>query len=168
MTSTPKSNDELRIYVAEEALRYLGIPYKFGATLDEAPNCFDCSSFTKYLYAKIGIELPRRSLEQAAVKEHAIIADFLHNGKTKRIDPEQSPLFWKPGDLLFMRGIRGNYRDSLFDNGKEYCIGHVAMYLGDGMAINARSPQGVRAVSLRVLQQPWPKYKIILVKRVLL
>lgn len=38
--------------------------YRRGARLSNAPNVFDCSSFTKWLYGQMGIWLPRRSIQQ--------------------------------------------------------------------------------------------------------
>ncbi len=43
----------------------LGKPYRYGAKPEEAPNVFDCSSFTQYVFKQVGIELPRTSIEQA-------------------------------------------------------------------------------------------------------
>ncbi|MCS7459032.1 C40 family peptidase [Paenibacillus doosanensis] len=44
--------------------KYLGVPYKYGATAGSTKS-FDCSSFTQYVYKKIGISLPRTSKEQS-------------------------------------------------------------------------------------------------------
>jgi cell wall-associated NlpC family hydrolase len=50
--------------VVQAALSYQGVPYVFGGT---SPNGFDCSGFTRYVFAQAGVYLPRAADEQYAV-----------------------------------------------------------------------------------------------------
>lgn len=47
--------------IVDRALSYVGAPYVFGGTNRSG---FDCSGFTKYVYAQFGVSLPRTSFEQ--------------------------------------------------------------------------------------------------------
>lgn len=47
--------------IVDIAYRYIGTPYVFGGA---SPAGFDCSGFTSYVYAQVGISLPRSSSEQ--------------------------------------------------------------------------------------------------------
>lgn len=42
-------------------LRYLGVPYKYGAN---SPLALDCSAFVAQVYAELGVALPRTTKEQ--------------------------------------------------------------------------------------------------------
>lgn len=67
------------------ARTFLGYPYVLGA---EGPNSFDCSGFTKYVYAYFGIDLPHSSEEQWTKASD--------NGGTTYTDVSQA----KPGDIV--------------------------------------------------------------------
>lgn len=103
--------------LASVAKSLIGKPYKYGAKMEEAPEVFDCSLFTQYVFKQIGIEIPRSTIEQASEGE-----------KVEGLENLQI------GDLIFLHGTRGHY-NSLFPEG----IGHVAIYIGNGMAIHAGS-----------------------------
>ena len=62
------------------AMKYLGVPYVWGAS---SPSGFDCSGLVKYCYAKVGISLPHSSAMQYNYGTHV----------------SRNQL--KPGDLVF-------------------------------------------------------------------
>jgi cell wall-associated NlpC family hydrolase len=74
--------------VLEIAARYVGVPYLSGGT---TPDGFDCSGFTSYVYAQLGITLPRISADQQYAGVVVSAADAL------------------PGDLIWSPGHVGIY-----------------------------------------------------------
>lgn len=66
--------------IVEIALKYLGLPYKYGG---ESLWGIDCSAFVRRVWGFFGLELPRTSREQFTVGEKTSISDL------------------KPGDLVF-------------------------------------------------------------------
>jgi cell wall-associated NlpC family hydrolase len=93
--------------VAAEAERFLGAPYVWGG---DSPAGFDCSGLVQYVYCQLGVSLPRTSEEQAQVGT-----------------PVASLATAVPGDLVFFPGSDGTAASP----------GHVGIYLGDGMMIDA-------------------------------
>jgi len=71
--------------VAAYARRYLGVRYSYGGT--SPSSGFDCSGFTRFVYAHFGIDLP-----------HYSGAQF---GAGRRV----SRAGLRPGDLVFFRGL---------------------------------------------------------------
>lgn len=89
----------------EYAMQYLGTPYVWGGN---GPKCFDCSGFSKYVYAHFGYVLNRTASAQ------------LSNGVSVSYNELQ------PGDLVF------------FDNGRVSTpVSHVGIYIGNGQFIHA-------------------------------
>lgn len=87
---------------------FVGTPYVWGGT---SPDGFDCSGLMQYLYAKIGVNLPRVSYEQARA------------GKRVGLDGLRA------GDLVA-------WDNSTRNNGAD----HIAMYIGGGQILEAPRP----------------------------
>jgi cell wall-associated NlpC family hydrolase len=95
--------------ILETAKEFLGVKYIWAAS---GPSAFDCSGFTRYVYKKNGVTLPRNSTSQAKVGVSIEDYDDL-----------------KKGDLVF------------FDTAKKSTgkVNHVGIYLGHDKFIHASS-----------------------------
>ena len=107
--SPPPSSRATRVLHTADA--YVGVKYVWGGNTPS--EGFDCSGFTRYVFAKYGIALPRTSREQ------------VHSGAA--VTPDFRDLH--PGDLMFFA-----------EPGE--AISHVAIYAGDGVIIHASSSGG--------------------------
>lgn len=97
------------------AIGQLDKPYVFGAA---GPGAYDCSGLTMAAWAQAGIGLPHYTVAQARAGT-----------------PVASPAAMSPGDLILVPG----------DDGTLAAPGHVGLYLGDGLVINAADPaDGIR------------------------
>jgi peptidoglycan DL-endopeptidase LytE len=108
------SMDRLRVNIILDARKYLGTPYVFGAKYGQTET-FDCSSFVKTVYAQNGIDLPRVSRNQALEGKYISRSNL------------------QVGDLVFF---------TTKDSGSK--IGHVGIYVGDGMMIHTYGDGGVK------------------------
>lgn len=97
--------------VLRTADSYRGIRYVWGGNTPSAG--FDCSGFTKYIFAKHRVTLPRTSREQSRVGT-GVPADFRS---------------LRPGDLMFFA-----------EPGE--AISHVAIYAGNGWIVHSSSSNG--------------------------
>ncbi|MCS7006170.1 MAG: NlpC/P60 family protein [Thermoleophilia bacterium] len=60
--AAPPPDGDRAAQVVAIAMQYLGVPYKWGGSSPE--EGFDCSGFTSYVYAQIGISLPHHAASQ--------------------------------------------------------------------------------------------------------
>jgi cell wall-associated NlpC family hydrolase len=104
--SVPASGD-----AASFAVQFVGYRYRWGGA---SPAGFDCSGLMNYVYAKLGVRLPRSAAAQFSTAYGARVSSM-------------SSL--APGDLVFFVGTGGRRG-----------ISHVAMYIGGGRIVHAMTP----------------------------
>lgn len=76
--------------IVEIASSLVGIPYVWGGT---TPSGFDCSGFTSYVYAQVGITLPRTS----GAQRYAGV-------EVPRDQAQPGDLIWSPGHISIYAG----------------------------------------------------------------
>ncbi|MNO24653.1 Murein DD-endopeptidase MepS/Murein LD-carboxypeptidase precursor [compost metagenome] len=100
--------------------KYMGVRYDFGASTSTTRS-FDCSSFTKYIFGKYGVNLPRTSAAQSKVGKAVSKANL------------------RVGDLVFFSsGSRANGSN----------VTHVAVYMGNGKILHTYGSPGVTVSDL--------------------
>ena len=115
--------------------QYVGVPYTWGGSSPKSG--FDCSGFTKYVFARHGIQLPRTSREQARA------------GRGVALD--LAALL--PGDIMLF-AERGE------------AVSHVAIYVGSGQMIHASSGYGdVNYLDLNTSRGDWYVQNMVAARR---
>jgi cell wall-associated NlpC family hydrolase len=76
--------------VISVASRYVGVPYVSGGS---TPSGFDCSGFTQYVFAQVGVSLPRSSSDQRYA-----------GTVVSRADAQPGDLIWTPGHIAIYAG----------------------------------------------------------------
>ncbi|CAN5889501.1 hypothetical protein BH11GEM2_BH11GEM2_00150 [soil metagenome] len=115
--------------------QYVGVKYTWGGNTPQSG--FDCSGFTRWVFGKQGIQLPRTSREQS------------HAGQGVPLDfgamlPGDIILFAEPGEA----------------------ISHVAIYVGDGEIIHASSGyHGVTYTDLSTRAGDWYVQNMVVARR---
>jgi cell wall-associated NlpC family hydrolase len=122
-----------------KAKRYLGVKYLFGAPPYPKSNKFDCSTYTRYIFGRYGINLARTARAQA-LKGTAVSRSKL-----------------RKGDLLFFY-VPGRFRTNK-------TVGHVAMYIGNSRMIHA-SPEPENGVQITNINKNYWKQTFVKAKRI--
>lgn len=76
--------------VLQIAARYVGVAYVYGGT---TPAGFDCSGFTQYVFAQLGISIPRIAYDQRSA-----------GTVVSRADAQPGDLIWTPGHVGIYAG----------------------------------------------------------------
>jgi cell wall-associated NlpC family hydrolase len=97
-----------RMQVVDAAIAAMGTPYRWGGS---DGNGFDCSGLIHFAYAGVGVDLPRRSVDQA---------------RSGRAVPQHVDAL-APGDILAFAAAAGGP------------VTHVGLYVGDGQFIHSAS-----------------------------
>jgi cell wall-associated NlpC family hydrolase len=122
--------------VLNTADQYVGVRYVWGGS---TPKGFDCSGFTKYVFAKSGVTIPRTSREQVRAGD-GVPLDF------DSMRPGDILLFAEPGEA----------------------ISHVAIYVGSGRIIHASQAMGeVNYLDLDGSRGAWYVQNLVAVRRLL-
>ena len=121
--------------IIETAESFLGVKYIWAAN---GPSAFDCSGFTKYVFKKNGISLPRYSGHQANIGIKVGFSEL------------------KKGDLVF------------FDTSKEFkhIVNHVGIYIGHNQFIHASSA-GKKVMITSFSKKKFYKHKFLYARRVI-
>lgn len=102
------------------AMQYLGVPYLWGG--EDPLTGFDCSGFTKYVYAQLGIELT-----------HYTGSQFYEGVRVP-------PWALQPGDLVFFEpSARGPQHEGMYIGGGKFI---QAPHTGDVVKISSLSQPG--------------------------
>lgn len=80
--------------VLTEAVKYLGVPYVYGGS---SPSGFDCSGLVQYVYARLGVNLPRTDSAQRAWAQ-------ANGTQVGAADAQPGDLMWMPGHVGIYAG----------------------------------------------------------------
>ncbi|NOV00352.1 C40 family peptidase [Paenibacillus planticolens] len=122
-----------------KGMSFLGTPYVFGAKGGQTDS-FDCSSFLQYVFDSQKVALPRDSRQQS------------QRGAEVSMDE------LREGDLVFFTTPKRKNKDGIER------IGHVAVYIGNGLMLHTFRP-GI-GVTVSELDGAW-KDRFVKAKRVL-
>ena len=98
------------------------------------PDVVDCSGLVQQAYLSAGVSLPRLASQQRFAGTRVELDDLV------------------PGDLLY------------YQDGTSPRSGHISMYAGNGLAVEAANPR--RGVRVRDLHEPWYRDRFVAATRV--
>jgi len=104
--------------IVRKAFSLVGSAYKFGASA--GGNTYDCSLFTQSIFRKVGLTLPRSSIEQASVgvkvsRKNLVVGDLLFF-KTYRKSPSHVGIYIGDNKMIHASVQKGVTIDDIDDN----------------------------------------------------
>ena len=118
-----------RMQIVERAKTLLHTPHKIGASITyDAPHAFDCSSFIAYLYAGVGMQIPRMTVDQYVYGE-AITQEQLQEGDVVFFNSQEGDIFYETKDYL---------SGTLVPEGVDHC----GLYVGGEQIIHSSRNNG--------------------------
>jgi cell wall-associated NlpC family hydrolase len=121
-----------------KAKKYMGVKYLFGAPPYPQSSKFDCSTFTRYIYGRYGIQLARTARAQSS--------------KGKPVSRNQL----RKGDLMFFY-VPGRFRTNK-------TVGHVGIYMGNSRIIHS-SPEPKNGVQITNINKAYWKKTFLRARR---
>lgn len=104
--------------MVRKAFSLVGSAYKFGASA--GGNTYDCSLFTQTIFRKIGLSLPRSSIEQSAIgtkiaRKNLVVGDLIFF-KTYRKSPSHVGIYIGDNKMIHASTSKGVTIDDIDDN----------------------------------------------------
>lgn len=122
--------------IASYAMQFVGVPYVYGGS---SPSGFDCSGFTRYVFAQFGVTLPHGATPQLSCGTEVSRDDL------------------QPGDLVF---FQGTYATSS-------AASHCGIYIGSGQFIHSAS-SGNRGITISNLSDSYYSRHYLTARRIAL
>lgn len=128
--------------IAKMAEENKGKPYKYGASISfDAPDYFDCSSFTAYLFAQSGIAIPRVTVDQFVfgkeVKEAELMPGDLVFAQNDSDGEEKEVEIIATGEKIKQKVKHTKTFEFLPGTEVPEGLDHVGVYLGGGRVAHA-------------------------------
>lgn len=120
--------------IASYALQFVGVPYRYGGA---SPDGFDCSGFTRYVFAHFGVKLPHGASPQ------------LNCGVEVSRDNLQ------PGDLVFFHSTYATSSPA----------SHCGIYVGNGQFVHSASG-GNRGITVSNLSDSYYSRHYLTARRI--
>ena len=120
--------------IAAYALQFVGVPYRYGGS---SPDGFDCSGFTRYVFAHFGVTLP-----------HGATSQLSYGVEVSRDNLQ-------PGDLVF---FHSTYATSA-------AASHCGIYVGNGQFVHSASG-GNRGITVSNLSDSYYSRHYLTARRI--